>query len=196
MRGLQEFLQLYGLWALYFAAAFEGDITLLLTGVLIQNGIWSAPHALAVGALGAWSGDIFYFWLGHGTGRRFLNTGHGQRVMPKIERAARRYGTWSLFIARYIYGARIATMFFWGVRRMPWLRFVSLDLVNCAIWACVFGGAGYLFASSIDHTVGKLRAIESWLLLGLVVFLIVRALRDYLAEVTRPDDKRAKSAKV
>ena len=71
MSELETFLRIYRLWALFFAAAIEGDLTLLLTGMLVHLGIWPAAKALAVGAGGGLAGDIFYFWLGHGTARRW-----------------------------------------------------------------------------------------------------------------------------
>jgi len=185
MTSLEAFLRDYGLWALFFAAAIEGDMTLLLTGVLVHLGIWHAPKALLVGTAGGLAGDCFYFWLGHGTARRWLTTAHGQRLWPRIERAAQRYGLRSLFFARYIYGARIATMFFWGVQRVPVLKFVALDALNCLIWASTFGGLGFLFSNSLEKLIGELRVVETGLLLGLVAFALLLGLRYYLVELAR-----------
>lgn len=196
MSQLEAFLRTYGLLAVFCSAAFEGDLTLLLTGMLVHLGIWPAPEALAAGAAGALAGDSLYFWLGHGTARRWLTTAHGQRVLPRIERAAQHYGVWSLFFARYVYGARIATMFFWGMRRLPYRKFIAFDALNCLIWASVFGGLGYLFASSLEGLIGQLRRVESWLLLGLVVFAVLLGLRHYLAELgrIREEAKKEESA--
>ena len=185
MNQLESFLRAYGLWAVFFAAAIEGDLTLLLTGMLVHLSIWPVYEALPVGAIGALAGDSFYFWLGHGTARRWLTTAHGQRVMPHFERAANRYGVWSLFFARYIYGARMATMFFWGMRRLPYREFVELDALNCIIWASVFGGVGYLFSSTLESLLGRLRLVHSWLLIGVAVFAALLGLRYYIAEFTR-----------
>lgn len=185
MTELESFLRDHGLWALFFAAAFEGDLTLLATGVLIHLGIWPRFEALAVGAAGGLAGDCLYFWLGHGTARRWLTTAHGQRLLPRLERAARRYGISSLFFARYIYGARVATMFFWGMRRLPVWKFVALDALNCTLWASIFAGLGYLFANSVEQVLGELEHVETWLLVGLLVFAGLLALRYYLAELGR-----------
>lgn len=196
MSALESFLQTYGLWALFFAAAIEGDLTLLLTGMLIHLGVWPAAEALSVGAAGALAGDIFYFWLGHGTARRWLSTAHGQRVLPRMERIAQRYGLWSLFISRYFYGARVATMFFWGMRRLSLARFLALDALNCGIWAVVFGGLGYLFSHSLVRFIGELRVIESWLLIGLLVFMALLGIRYYWVEVSQlPEDSNPENAK-
>lgn len=189
---LEIFLRTYGLWALFFAAAIEGDLTLMLAGMLVRLGIWPAAEAWSVGAFGALVGDSIYFWLGHGTARSWLTTAHGQRVMPRIERAAKKYGVRSLFFARYIYGARMATMFFWGMQRLPFRGFVILDALNCAIWATVFGGFGYLFSSTLEYWLGELRLVQSWLLLGLAVFAALLGLRYWFAEVIRVRDEIAK----
>jgi membrane protein DedA with SNARE-associated domain len=182
MGEFEAFLRTYGLWAVFFLAAVEGDLTLLLAGMLVHLGVWPAGTTFAVGTAGAMAGDCFYYWLGHGAARRWLTTAHGQRVMPRIERAARRYGLVSLFFARYIHGARIATMFFWGTQRTPVLKFAVLDALACALWASIFIGLGYLFAGSIEQLIGELRRIESWILLGLVVFATLLGVRHYLAE--------------
>jgi membrane protein DedA with SNARE-associated domain len=182
MGEFESFLRTYGLWAVFFLAAVEGDLTLLLAGMLIHIGVWPAGQTFVVGTAGAMAGDCLYFWLGHGAARRWLTTAHGQRVMPRIERAARRYGLVSLFFARYIHGARIATMFFWGTQRTPVLKFAALDALSCLVWASVFLGLGYFFADSMESLIGELRRIESWILLGLVVFATLLGVRYYLAE--------------
>ena len=63
MSELETILRNYGLWALLFGAAVEGDITLLLAGMLMHLGVWRPSEALAVGAAGGLAGDTFYFWL-------------------------------------------------------------------------------------------------------------------------------------
>jgi membrane protein DedA with SNARE-associated domain len=192
MTELEVFLRDKGLWALFFAAAIEGDLTLLLTGMLVRLEIWPMWQAWLVGAVGALTGDSVYFWLGHGTGRRWLTTAHGQRVMPRIRRAANKYGVWSLFFARYIYGARMACMFFWGMRKIPYTEFLLLDAISCAVWATTFGAVGYLFSSTLQRLLGELRLIQNWLLIGIVVFAAMLLLRYWLAEVLRIRDQAHK----
>jgi len=182
---LEAFLRSHGLWALFFAAAIEGDLTLLLAGMLVHLGIWPLFETWAIGAGGALLGDSVYFWLGHGTARKWLTTAHGQRLMPAFEQAARRYGVRSMLFARYIYGARMATMFFWGMRRLPYWEFVTLDAINCVTWATVFGGFGYLFSSTLVRLIGRIQHIQSWLLIGIIVFVALLAIRYYVAEVSR-----------
>jgi membrane protein DedA with SNARE-associated domain len=67
---------------------------------------------------------------------------------------------WSLFLCRYIRGARAATMLFWGTQRLSYGRFIALDALNCLIWALVFGGLGYLFSSSLQSLIGEIRRLK------------------------------------
>jgi len=193
MSELESFLRSHGLWALFFAAAFEGDLTLLLSGMLVHLGVWPPLEALAIGSAGALAGDSFYFWLGHRAARRWLNSRRGQRILPRIERAVERYGVWSLFLCRYIYGARAATMLFWGTQRLSYGGFIALDALNCLLWASVFSGLGYLFSSSLEPVIGEIRRLEWWLLLGLLGFAALLGLRYGLA--TKPYLRRGRQAR-
>jgi membrane protein DedA with SNARE-associated domain len=180
MNGLEGFLRTYGLWGMFFAAAFEGDVTLLLAGMLVHLAVWSPAQALVAGAAGAFAGDTLYFWLGHGAARRWLASHRCRRVLDQVERVAQRFGVWSLVFARYIYGARVATMFYWGARGLAYRRFLLLDSLNCVIWAVLYGSLGFLFSSSLQWLVGELQRIEVGLLVGGVVFATLLTLRRYL----------------
>lgn len=177
MTELELFLRDHGLWAVVLAAAVEGDLTLLLTGMMVHHGLWSAPAALLAGVSGAMVGDCFYFFLGHGAARHWFETKHARKVIFLENKSLQRHGWLSLFLSRYVYGARIATMVYWGSRRLSWSRFIPLDAASCLIWATVFGGVGYLFSSSIEALIGEIRRVESRLLIGLVIFAVLMIVR-------------------
>jgi len=182
MTGWEEFLRERGLWAVFLLSAFQGDLTLLLSGMLVRLGVWPPVQVWLLGAAGAFSADTIYFSLGHAAAHGWLKTSLGQRVMPTIERFAARYGLWSLLVSRYVYGTRAAMFFFWGFHRLKYRTFLLLDGINCLAWAALFGGLGYIFATSMVALVGTLSDIGIWLLIGLAAFLLLLALKHYLAE--------------
>ena len=49
---MYELLQRYGLWAVFFGTIIEGDLTLLLAGVLARAGLFTFEEALLVGTAG------------------------------------------------------------------------------------------------------------------------------------------------
>jgi membrane protein DedA with SNARE-associated domain len=180
--GLERFLIAYGPAAVVAGAALEGDMTLILAGVIAHLGIFSFPTAIAAGALGTYLADLFWFLLGRWRGPALRNTRFYGHVGSKVERWARRFGPIQLVASRFIYGTRIASMVFWGLTGLPVIRFLLIDLVGSILGALVFGALGWGLSGSITVLVGHIRRIELALLAALVlgggiVLLISRAAR-------------------
>src|SRR5439155_324566 len=57
------------------------------------------------------------------------------RAAPLIERLVARLGEREIVLSRFVYGTRIASMFFWGVHGLPYGRFAAFDLVGCLLSA-------------------------------------------------------------
>lgn len=172
MDTLQQFLQNYGLAAVFLAAMFEGDLTLMLTGLLAHLGMLPLGLGVGVGAAGGLTGDLFYFSVGRKLGAR-LRYGRLAQAESRVERWTQRWGLLSLFPARYIYGMRIAATIYWGTRQLSYARFMLVDSLNCALWASVYASMGFLFSQSIAALADRMRHLEVSLLLGLVVFVFV-----------------------
>src|ERR1051325_4823481 len=106
---MYELLQRYGLWAVFFGTMIEGDLTLLLAGVLARAGLFSFEEALAVGTAGGFVGDSVTYWIGS----RFRGRAHQMKfylkAKPRIEKLMKRFGVLSVFIVKYAYG-------FWAAR--------------------------------------------------------------------------------
>jgi membrane protein DedA with SNARE-associated domain len=159
----------YGLLAVFLGAATEGDATLLLTGVAAHLGLLGLPAALTVGALGGFAGDIALFGAGRQRAAAIRRSFLYKRTGPVIERFVDRIGVWQIAVARFVYGTRIATMLFWGVRGLRFWRFVAIDLAGCALWAVAVGGVGYLASNSAAAMLGRVRRIRLWLLGALLL---------------------------
>src|SRR4029079_9329079 len=97
---LQELLIRYGLLAVFLGAAFEGDFSLILAGVVAHLGLFPFPHALAAGALGSLMGDSIWFGFGRLRGPRFRQGKLYRKVGPTIERFAHPRGPGAIPTAR------------------------------------------------------------------------------------------------
>src|ERR1051325_1072704 len=120
-----------------------------LYGVLAHNnffGNYSFARVLLWGTLGGFASDN----LAYAAGRAFSGTVRNFRfyrsASPRIERLSNRFGTLSIFISKYVYGLRWASCTFYGVARMPYLRFVPLSLGSCFLWVFILSGVGYFFS--------------------------------------------------
>jgi len=165
---------------------FEGDLTLLLAGVLAHTGFfddgviqgYGFAKLLLWGTLGGFVSDN----LAYGAGRLFSGTVRKFRfyraASPRIERMTNRFGTLSIFLSKYVYGLRWASCTFYGVARMPYLRFVPLSLGSCFLWVFILSGVGYFFSSAVMGLIGDFRHVGKILLGiligGIVVFYLIK----------------------
>jgi membrane protein DedA with SNARE-associated domain len=168
---LSQLIELYGLYAVFALTMMEGDLTLLLAGVLAHNdffGSYSFARVLVWGTLGGVASDN----LAYGAGRVFSGTVRNFRfyrsASQRIERMTNRFGPLSIFISKYVYGLRWASCTFYGVARMPYLRFVPLSLVSCFSWVFILSGVGYFFSSAVMGLIGDFRHVGK-ILLGILV---------------------------
>jgi membrane protein DedA with SNARE-associated domain len=171
----------YGLYAVFVLAMIEGDITLLLAGVLAHSGFfgeYSFAKVLLAGTMGGATGDVVAYSTGRGFGKTVRDVRYYRMAKPRIERMTSKFGPLSLFLSKYIYGLRTASCVFHGVGRMPFLRFLPIAIASCFAWVLVLSGAGYFFSGAITGLIGDFHQI-GFVLLVLVVLGIVGF---YLAE--------------
>jgi membrane protein DedA with SNARE-associated domain len=175
--GIQQLIIRHGLLAVLLGAAFEGDFTLILAGVVAHLGFFPFPLAVAVGALGSFIGDSIWYGLGRFRGPRFRAGRIYRRVGPKIQRLAERFGPWQLLLARFVYGTKAASMVFWGLHGLKFRRFAPIDAIGCVLGTAVFSGLGYLVSGSATLLLGRVRRVQLWLLgavlVGAVLVLII-----------------------
>jgi len=180
---LSHLIELYGLYGVFFLAMIEGDITLLLAGVLAHNdffGSYSFARVLLWGTLGGFASDN----LAYGAGRAFSKTVRDFRfyrnAQARMERLTKHFGTLSIFISKYIYGLRWASCTFYGVARMRYLRFVPLSLASCFLWVSILSGVGYFFSSAVMGLIGDFRHVGKILLVivvaGVLGFYLIKRL--------------------
>lgn len=169
---LYDFIGRYGLYAVFLLVMIEGDITLLLAGVLAHSyffGDHSFAWVLLAGTLGASASDnIAYF-----TGREFRKGVRDIRfyraAKPRMERLTNKFGGLSIFLSKYIYGLRWASCIFYGVGRMPYLRFALLSFCSCFAWVFILSGAGYFFSGAVIGIIGDFQRLGKVLLIIVVV---------------------------
>ena len=59
-------------------------------------------------------------------------------------------------------------MVFWGLTRLPLIRFLLIDLAGSILGALVFGALGWVLSGSITVLVGHIRRVELVLLVALI----------------------------
>lgn len=165
-----QLFEQYGIYAVFLLCTVEGDITLLLAGVLAHNGYFGHFSFLKVyifGTLGGMVGDSFGYMVGRLFQQTVRNHSFYKMAQPRIERLTDKFGGFSVIVSKYIYGIRVAMCLFSGIGRMPFHRFVFLDFISCSIWVLALSSVGFFFSGAISSIIGDFQQI------GITLFFVV-----------------------
>lgn len=187
MDQLSQIIEQYGIYAVFALCTVEGDITLLISGTMAHGGFFGPYSFLKVilfGTLGGMTGDC----VAYGVGRVFHQNAKDYRfyqmAQPRVEKLIDKFGGFAIVISKYIYGIRAAMCVFYGIGKMPFLRFLVVDAISCGIWVLLLSGAGYFFSGAITSMIGDFKQIGAALffivLTGIIIFYVIE--RFWLSE--------------
>ena len=165
---LYDILGQYGLYAVFVLVMIEGDITLMLAGVLAHS-YFSFPGVLLWGTLGGCVSDNIAYLMGRGFCEGVREFRFYRAARPRIERLTNKFGPLSIFFSKYIYGLRWASCVFYGVGRMPYLKFLPVSLASCFVWVLILSSAGYFFSGAIIGLIGDFQRLGKVLLIIVIV---------------------------
>lgn len=165
---MEELLVRFGPLAVLVGAAIEYDGTLVLAGVAAHLGLIAFPTVVVAGGVGALLGDSVFFALGQRGGATVRRWPAFARVESYVERLATGSGPWEIVLARFVYGIRFASAFFWGLRGLGWVRFAALDLVGGLLGALILGALGFALGQSATAVLGDVERVEKRLLVGAI----------------------------
>ena len=178
---LYDLLVRYGVYAVFLLVMVEGDITLLLAGVMAHSDLFgkhSFAWVLLAGTVAGSVSDNIAYLLGREFRKGVRDIRFYRAAKPRMERLTNKFGALSIFLSKYIYGLRWASCIFYGVGRMPYLRFMLLSLASCFTWVLILSGAGYFFSGAVIGILGDFQRLGKVLL----VIVVVGVTGFYLAE--------------
>ena len=182
-----ELFEQYGIYAVFALCTVEGDITLLLSGVMAHSGFFGPFSFLKVyifGTLGGLVGDSVAYMIGRVFRETVKDYGFYKMTQPRIEKLIDKFGAFAIVISKYIYGIRGAMCIFYGIGKMPYPRFLMLDIISCSLWVLLLSGVGYFFSGAVTSIIGDFRQIGIALffivMFGIVIFYLVE--RYWLSE--------------
>src|SRR5438477_1304335 len=181
---LRDYLAHYGYWAVGATLLLEnmglpvpGETILLMASFLAYSEHkLSLPYIILVGVCAATLGDNLGFAIGHYGGRPRLDRYQKTlRIRPNViargEELFARYGSATIFVARFIAGMRIIAGPLAGVLRMPWRRFVLFNFLGAVVWVTVIASVGYLFGKHWEALIQVLR--DAIIAIAIVVVVLV-----------------------
>lgn len=131
------------------------EVFLIVAGVASRDGSLNPWLALATCLLGAVLGDCLIYAIGYQFGQSVLRTRgwvarwlHPERE-HQMEQMISRHGLKALLLARFLVGIRGTVYLAAGILRVPFLRFLAVDVISAtAVVGTVFG-LSYMFGNQI-----------------------------------------------
>jgi membrane protein DedA with SNARE-associated domain len=173
----------YGYWAVGAALLLEnagipvpGETILLLASFLAysQHDL-RLPWIIVVATIAATVGDNLGFALGYYGGRPLLLRYQTifrikNATISRGEELFAKYGSVTVFFARFVFGMRIIAGPMAGVLRMSWRKFLVFNFLGAVVWVSVISSAGYLFGRHWDRLEEGLNQFN---VVALVIVLVI-----------------------
>jgi membrane-associated protein len=128
---------------------------------------------IAIAILAAVLGDNLGYWLGRRFARPRLQASRRflfltPRMLDKFEAYFHRFGTWTIFFARFITGLRVIGAMAAGTAGMPWGRFFWANATGACTWATAISLVGF-YSGEYLPTVAKWLGRSGMIALAVII---------------------------
>jgi len=184
---LEFILAQYGLFALFVGAFFEGEVIVVVSGILSRLGYLSLWPVIITAMVATFVGDQTFFYIGRKRGKIFLEKRpHIAARAEKIHDLLHDHQNKVLFGFRFLYGMRIPTLIALGTSEISQKKFFLFNVLNSIVWTFGFVLGGYFFGDIFETTLRKIGFYEKQLfialaLIGVIVWAwsLIRHRKDY-----------------
>ena len=145
-----QLLQEYGYIILFIGSTLEGELGLIMAGIMCHTGHMAIPIAIIVAGLGGFVGDQVYFYIGR-YNKNFIykQLKTQRRKFALAHLLLQRYGWPIIFAQRYLYGMRTVIPMSIGVTRYSAKTFAFVNLISALVWAGITILLAYFFGEQL-----------------------------------------------
>jgi len=154
-----EWLKEYGYIVLFGWSILEGELGLVMAGIMSHTGDMVLPIALIVGALGGFVGDQIYFYIGRYNKNYIYTKLHAQRRKFAIAHLLlKKYGWPIIFVQRYMYGMRTVIPMAIGLTKYSARDFAIINFISAIFWASLTIIPAYYFGEELLKLLAWIKA--------------------------------------
>jgi len=156
---------------IFFGLFLEGEMVLISAVIAAHHGYLILWIVIALGVIGTYCADCFYFFLGRKRGYVWINK--NPKIKKKaeiIEKRLEKYPVIIFLTYRFLYGLRSITPLVLGASNTKTKTFLFYSALSTTVWAAVYCTVGYLFGAVIKSELGHIEHIEKYIIGVLVVF--------------------------
>lgn len=175
----------FGYSLLFLAMVLEGEILLIIAGILAHLQAFDFLDVVWIALLGVVLGNILWYFLGIVLSKKTFM----QPVLLRAQKAVayflphfREKPFKSIFFSKFIYGANRATVLISGALKVSLPMFLKAEFIASVVWVLLYASLGYFLGYAavwVTHKAGYF----ALLILGFVVgFFVLRKLSFILYE--------------
>lgn len=145
-------------YAIVFAwCILEGELALILAGILAHIGHVDLFMVTFIAGLGAFTGDQIYFYIGR-YGKRYISKrlSKQRRKFAVAHLLLQRLGWPVIFVQRYMYGFRTIIPISIGITRYSAKKFAIINLFSAWAWAAITILLAWYFGEHIITIIDKI----------------------------------------
>jgi len=182
-------LREHGYVILFAWSVLEGELGLIMGGLLCHTGDMWVPIAIFVAGIGAFVGDMVAFLSGRYNKafihKRLVNQ---RRKFALAHLLLKRYGWPIIFVQRYMYGMRTIIPLSIGLTRYSAKKFAFINIISAWIWASVTIIPVWYFGEEILSVLDWARA--HWYLALSLAFIFIGSVFYYFHVATQKLEKK------
>jgi len=167
---MEELIRDWGYLALFAYSFGGGFVGLVFAGVLSYAGDLNLYISMLVAGTANFLGDQFLFFLAR------KNKQYAKDMMSKYGRKIalahimmRRYGSFVVFIQKYIYGIKTLIPLAMGLTKYSSVKFTIFNIFATALWVSVVGYASYTAGEYILSSADEFKYVG----LGIVAVILL-----------------------
>lgn len=154
-----DLIKEYGYPILFVWSMMEGELGLVMAGLLSHTGDMNIFIAILVAGFGGFMGDQIYFWIGRFNRKWTLNyLREHRRKFALAHLLLQKYGWPVIFIQRYLYGMRTVIPMAIGTTRYSSKKFAFINLISALVWASITIVLTWYFGEVILNVVHWIKA--------------------------------------
>jgi membrane-associated protein len=195
------YLQHYGYWTVAAALLLEnaglpvpGETTLIAASVFAQaNGSFNLRDIIVIATIAATVGDNLGYAIGRWGGRPLLERYRAffhlrPAILRRGERLFARYGSVTIFFARFVIGLRVLAGPLAGALRMDWTRFAIFNALGALAWVTVIASVSYAFGRQLPALARTMRT-ANLAILAVILLLAVLCGKRLLARLDQDTEE-------
>jgi membrane protein DedA with SNARE-associated domain len=162
---------------------FEGEMVMISSVIAAHHGYLKLWIVIAIGLVGTYGSDSFYFFLGRKKGKEWLNkSARFKNKYEVFDQKLEKYPILIFLVYRFMYGFRTIAPLAIGASNIKTSKFLMLSATSTMVWGALYTAIGYIFGEVLKSRFSHIEHIEKYvigalLLVGVIIIIVRKTLR-------------------